>query len=86
MNIALIEKCLLTVQSSFGKTGHCIVSYIRDFSDEHKLNQPCQSSGLVDHLRRLTIAETVGDDPQGVDVKVVKFLLGKDTKRKHSNC
>lgn len=73
---------LLTVQSSLGKAGNCIVSYVGDLGDEHKLHQPRQSSALVDHLRRLTVAQTVGDHPQGVDVEVDEFLWETITKRK----
>lgn len=69
---------LLTVQGGFGQAVDGVVSYVSDLGDEHKLHQPGQPSALVDHLRRLAVAQAVGDDPQGVDVEVVEFLVKKD--------
>lgn len=36
--VCLLSSSPLTVQRSFGKAGHCVVSYVSDLGDEHKLH------------------------------------------------
>lgn len=65
---------MLTALSSFGNAHNSVVPDFSHLGDEHELHQPCQSSAFMDHLRSVAVAQTVGNYPQGFDVKVAEVL------------